>query len=232
MRKYPHELSGGQRQRVAIARALAVQPQRAGGRRAGLDARRIDPSRGAQPAGRPAGSRAARDPVHHPRHRLRQVSGRHDRRHVRRPGGRVGTGRPGHRLARASLHAAPAERGAGPRRGSRQVTLRGAGAPPSALAPPSGCRFRLRCPHAMAICAEQKPLAFTAGDGHLSACWLLNGDHEPAALSQSTTPDPATTARGEAASAFRQCLAGGQQARRRSGTPDNGRGEVMSTEEL
>jgi len=31
----------------------------------------------------------------------------------------------------------------------------------------------------MAICAEQAPPAFSAGDGHTGACWLLDpgGDH-------------------------------------------------------
>ena len=44
--KYPHELSGGQRQRVAIARALAVEPTVLAGRRADVDARRLDPRSG------------------------------------------------------------------------------------------------------------------------------------------------------------------------------------------
>ncbi len=58
-------------------RALAVQPRGAAGRRAGLDARRVDPARRPQPACRPAGPRAAGDPLHHPRHRLGPVPGRH-----------------------------------------------------------------------------------------------------------------------------------------------------------
>ena len=52
--RYPHMFSGGQRQRIAIARALMLRPQRAGARRAGVGARRLDPRAGAQPAGRPA----------------------------------------------------------------------------------------------------------------------------------------------------------------------------------
>jgi hypothetical protein len=47
----------------------------------------------------------------------------------------------------------------------------------------------------MAICAEQTPPAFPAGNGHLSACWLLKGGNESsAALGQGITPDAATIA--------------------------------------
>src|SRR5207302_370979 len=50
--------------------------------------------------------------------------------------------------------------------------LAGRGAPPSLLAPPSGCRFHPRCPYAMDICKRQAPPSVTVADGHVSACWL------------------------------------------------------------
>jgi peptide/nickel transport system ATP-binding protein len=44
------------------------------------------------------------------------------------------------------------------------------GSPPSLLDPPPGCRFRDRCPLAMARCAEQPPFVEVAPD-HFVACW-------------------------------------------------------------
>ncbi|MBM3347447.1 MAG: ATP-binding cassette domain-containing protein, partial [Betaproteobacteria bacterium] len=40
---------------------------------------------------------------------------------------------------------------------------------PSALAPPPGCRFHTRCPHAMPRCAEETPAAKDAAAGHMVA---------------------------------------------------------------
>jgi peptide/nickel transport system ATP-binding protein len=47
------------------------------------------------------------------------------------------------------------------------------GQPPSLLAPPKGCPFRPRCPHAFDKCTELPPLEHRAGSpGHLDRCWL------------------------------------------------------------
>jgi oligopeptide/dipeptide ABC transporter ATP-binding protein len=43
---------------------------------------------------------------------------------------------------------------------------------PSALAPPSGCRFHPRCPFAMPRCAAEAPLLKAAAAGHSVACHL------------------------------------------------------------
>lgn len=45
------------------------------------------------------------------------------------------------------------------------------GTTPSLIAPPTGCRFQNRCPHAFSKCTEEPPM-FTTGVGSRSKCWL------------------------------------------------------------
>jgi oligopeptide/dipeptide ABC transporter ATP-binding protein len=47
-----------------------------------------------------------------------------------------------------------------------------AGDIPNPAAPPSGCRFRTRCPYVMAVCAEEAPPAFVTADGTTVRCHL------------------------------------------------------------
>jgi oligopeptide/dipeptide ABC transporter ATP-binding protein len=49
-----------------------------------------------------------------------------------------------------------------------------AGAPPSLINLPEGCKFRPRCPHAFEKCVEHPPLENRVGDTppHLDRCWL------------------------------------------------------------
>ena len=52
---------------------------------------------------------------------------------------------------------------------------------PSPLSPPSGCRFRTRCPRADQQCTDEVPVMAAVGDDHYVAC------HHPVAPGESIT---------------------------------------------
>jgi oligopeptide/dipeptide ABC transporter ATP-binding protein len=69
-----------------------------------------------------------------------------------------------------------------PAHGRRETAKVISGELPSPLDPPSGCRFRTRCPRAEDRCAAEAPELRALGDGHMVACHFpLSGDWQTAA---------------------------------------------------
>jgi peptide/nickel transport system ATP-binding protein len=176
---YPHELSGGQRQRVAIARALAVQPDVL---LADEPVSMLDVSIRLGVLNLLADLREkSRLAILYVTHDIASARYLADKIVVMYAGELVEsapsaelTDAPAHPYTRLLLSAAP-----DPAR-PEPPSLAARGAPPSLVSPPSGCRFHPRCPHAMAVCREQRPPSITVASGHTAACWLHASDLSPA----------------------------------------------------
>jgi peptide/nickel transport system ATP-binding protein len=169
--KYPHELSGGQRQRVAIARALAMRPRVL---LADEPVSMLDVSIRLGVLNLLAGLREREGlAILYVTHDIASARYLADVIAVMYAGQIIESGpaaqvtdAPAHPYTQLLLSAAP-----DPDR-ARPPSLRGRGAPPNLIRPPAGCRFHPRCPFAMTVCAEQRPMAIEVAPGHSSACWL------------------------------------------------------------
>lgn len=174
-KRFPHEFSGGQRQRIGIARALAVNPKFIV---ADEPISALDVSIQAQ--------------VINLLEDLKESEGltylfiAHDLGMVKHISDRIGVmylgkmmelatsddlfSEPLHPYTQALLSAIPV---ADPSKSKKErIVLHGD--PPSPMNPPSGCRFRTRCPYAMDICSKEIPKWNEVKSNHFVACHLYN----------------------------------------------------------
>ena len=171
MRRFPHQFSGGQRARIGIARALAVKPEFLV---CDESIAALDVSIQAQVLNLFMDLRVALNLTYlfisHDLGVVRHIS---DRVLIRYLGRIVESGpteeifaSPNHPYTRALL----AEVGTLEPKKKTFVPIRGEISSP--IAPPSGCHFHPRCPHAMERCREVAPEFKEIAPGRWSACYL------------------------------------------------------------
>jgi oligopeptide/dipeptide ABC transporter ATP-binding protein len=181
LERYPHEFSGGQRQRIALARALMLEPKVIV---ADEPVSALDVSIRSQVL-----NLMKRLQAEHQRasvvisHDLAVVKYLADRIAVMYLGKVVelGTGddiyhRPAHPYTDALIKTIPLPDPAA-ERAKTEVGIRGE--LPSPIDPPSGCRFRTRCPRAQDLCAAQEPKLRRFGPTQQAACHFPLRDPEP-----------------------------------------------------
>jgi peptide/nickel transport system ATP-binding protein len=170
--RYPHEFSGGQRQRIGLARALTVNPRLIV---ADEPVSALDVSIRAQVLNLMKRLQAS--------HGLTYIVISHDLAVVKYMADRIGVMYLG-KMVELGSGEDIYQRAAHPYTAGLLATIpvpdptterakSGAGIKgelPSPVNPPSGCRFRTRCPFAQERCAAEEPQLRSFGPGHLAAC--------------------------------------------------------------
>ena len=171
LRRFPHQFSGGQRSRIGIARALAVRPRLLVCDEA---VAALDVSIQAQVLNLFARLREELDLAYlfisHDLGVIRHLSDRVVVMYLGRVVETAATAelfaRPNHPYTQALLAEVPRV----DVRRRAYVPIRGE--IPSPLAPPAGCHFHPRCPHAFDRCRAEAPVLREIAPGHRSACHL------------------------------------------------------------